>query len=110
MEVNEASKAESHEWLESLTPENAACIRRLIATPAAPSFSHVPTRKQAAVAAVANPRVRYLDTTGFFNAANSGDGIHPLGVEHIAHIAPALAAALAPLIAQATPLSAWSYA
>lgn len=50
MEVQTASNGECHEWLDSLSAHNAACIRRLIATPAAPSFQHVPTRKQAAVA------------------------------------------------------------
>ncbi|CBQ68555.1 conserved hypothetical protein [Sporisorium reilianum SRZ2] len=40
------------EWLASLHPSNAACIERLLALPAPPSFTHVPTRKQAAVAAI----------------------------------------------------------
>ncbi|TKY89591.1 hypothetical protein EX895_001376 [Sporisorium graminicola] len=39
-------------WLTSLAPSNAACIQRLLALPPAPSFTHVPTRKQAAVAAI----------------------------------------------------------
>ncbi|SPC63063.1 related to PCD1 - peroxisomal nudix pyrophosphatase [Ustilago sp. UG-2017b] len=40
------------EWLASLSPENAACIRRLLSSPAPPSFNHVPKRKQAAVAVI----------------------------------------------------------
>lgn len=40
------------DWLTSLAPTNAACIRRLLAAPSPPTFSHVPKRKQAAVAAI----------------------------------------------------------
>nr|CDI54665.1 nudix domain-containing protein [Melanopsichium pennsylvanicum 4] len=38
--------------LSALAPENATHIRRLLKLPPAPSFSHVPKRKQAAVAAI----------------------------------------------------------
>ena len=40
------------QWLSTLTATNAACIRRLMSLPAPPSFSSVPKRKQAAVAAI----------------------------------------------------------
>ncbi|KAJ1025023.1 hypothetical protein NDA18_004309 [Ustilago nuda] len=40
------------EWLASLSPENAACIRRLLSSPAPPSFNQIPKRKQAAVAVI----------------------------------------------------------
>lgn len=40
------------QWLSTLTPANSACIQRLLALPPPPSFSHVPKRKQAAVAAI----------------------------------------------------------
>lgn len=48
------SAAADHEpeWLATLRPHNADCIRRLLSLPAAPSFDHVPKRKQAAVAAI----------------------------------------------------------
>ena len=61
------------EWLSSLTPTNASCIRRLLSSPAPPSFSHVPKRKQAAVAAILyqpnptasspNPELRVIMST-----------------------------------------------
>ncbi|CDU25536.1 related to PCD1-peroxisomal nudix pyrophosphatase [Sporisorium scitamineum] len=40
------------QWLTSLSPPNAACIQRLLDLPPPPAFTHVPTRKQAAVAAI----------------------------------------------------------
>ena len=61
------------EWLSTLTPTNASCIRRLLSASAPPSFSHVPKRKQAAVAAILyqpnptasspNPELRVIMST-----------------------------------------------
>ena len=55
----------------------------------------------AAVAAIGNPRLHYIDTTGFFNTGLSVDGVHPLGIANIGTIAPAVAAALTPILAPA---------
>ncbi|EST04533.2 NUDIX hydrolase domain protein [Kalmanozyma brasiliensis GHG001] len=52
MSANGVANGDEPDWLHSLSPSNAACIRRLLALPSAPSFAHVPTRKQAAVAAI----------------------------------------------------------
>lgn len=55
---------------------------------------------QAGIAACSSPaRVKYIDSTGWFNTANSIDGVHPSGSEHALSIAPQCAAALRPLIA-----------
>lgn len=40
------------EWISTLSPANAICIRRLLALPRPASFTHVSKRKQAAVAAI----------------------------------------------------------
>jgi len=54
---------------------------------------------QAAAALCTNPGfVRLIDTTGFFNTAESVDGIHPLGVANINEIAPQVANALRPIL------------
>jgi hypothetical protein len=57
---------------------------------------------QAAIAATTTPsRFTYQSTTGWFNSTNSGDGLHPYGIENILHVEPAATAAvrakLAPL-------------
>lgn len=57
------------------------------------------TQLQAAIAASTAPsRCLFMDTTGFFNTANSSDGIHPFGVENITHIAPQVVAAIQPFV------------
>lgn len=62
---------------------------------------------QAAIAACSAPaRVTYVDTTGFFNSGNSGDGLHPYGWEHITHIAPQVATAVRNVAAAAPTLTA----
>lgn len=58
---------------------------------------------QAAIAACTTPaRVYYIDTTGFFTSANSGDGLHPYGWENITHIGPAVAGAIRPILVSGT--------
>ncbi|MDQ2822970.1 MAG: hypothetical protein M3Y65_21755 [Pseudomonadota bacterium] len=58
---------------------------------------------QSGVAASNVPsRCTFVDTTGFFNASNSADGLHPLGIENLSHIGPSVAAAVAPVLAGAT--------
>lgn len=57
------------------------------------------TNIQAGIAACSDPtRIIYLDTTGFYNSANSSDTTHPYGWEHITHIGPAMADAVRPYI------------
>jgi len=43
----------------------------------------------------ASPNVIFGDTTGFYSGA---DGLHPFGYNHIAEIAPKMAALVAPLL------------
>gem|GEM_PF-2524443 len=57
---------------------------------------------QAAIAGCANPSAcHWIDTTGFFNTGYGADslGLHPSGPNNLGRIAPAVAAALRPLIA-----------
>lgn len=50
---------------------------------------------QNAIAASNAPaRIIYVDTTGWFNTANSPDGLHPNGYENATHIAPLAATAI----------------
>jgi hypothetical protein len=54
---------------------------------------------QTGIAACSTPsRVVYVDTTGWFNSANSLDGIHPLGWEHNDNIARVGLEALRPIL------------
>lgn len=46
----------------------------------------------AAVAALANPNVTYVDTTGWWNSADSSDDAHPYGYANIAQLGPRTAA------------------
>lgn len=48
----------------------------------------------AAVTALANSRVTYVDTTGWWSSADSGDGQHPWGYASVAKLAPLLASAV----------------
>lgn len=50
--MEKASLDDSASWLSKLSTRTQECIARLQAAPKAPSFSHVPKRKQAAVAAI----------------------------------------------------------
>jgi lysophospholipase L1-like esterase len=48
---------------------------------------------QAGIAASLNPgRVQFVDTTGWWNAADSADGLHPYGYSNVTDLAPRLAA------------------
>ena len=50
---------------------------------------------QNGIAACSNPgRVTYVDTTGFFNTANSSDAVHPYGFECLDSIGPKVANAV----------------
>jgi len=54
---------------------------------------------QAAIAACTTPpRVTYVDTTGWFNTADSSDGLHPYGFSSQTSLAPRLANALRPIL------------
>lgn len=54
----------------------------------------------AGIAACTDPtRVTYVNTAGWFNNANSIDGIHPAGFEHRLGVYPAAIAALRPILA-----------
>lgn len=53
---------------------------------------------QTAIASVNNPRVHYVDTTGFFDTAKSADGLHP-NADADATIAPLISAKVGPLVA-----------
>lgn len=53
---------------------------------------------QTAVNQVASARVRAITPAGLFTAADSLDGVHPLGAVHIGVIAPALANLLRPVL------------
>ena len=54
----------------------------------------------AGIAACTAPsRINYVDSTGWFNSANSPDGIHPYGYEHLTGIEPKATAALRAIIA-----------
>lgn len=57
---------------------------------------------QAAVAEVNNPRVKLVDTAGWYNVSDSSDGIHPYGGTSSTVLAPNLAAALRNVLASAT--------
>lgn len=56
------------------------------------------TNLQNVVNSINNPRLKYIDTTGFFTSGNSADALHPYGVENIAHIAPSVANAIRPYV------------
>ena len=45
---------------------------------------------QAMVSSINNPQVLLVNTAGFFNTANSTDGVHPIGSESTGQIAPKL--------------------
>ena len=62
---------------------------------------------QAAIQAVGNARLHYIDTTGLFDTTLSVDGQHPLGVANLAAIAPGVAAALTPMLTGV--LNRWSH-
>lgn len=65
------------------------------------------TQLQAAIAACSAPtRCIFLDTAGFFTAANSSDNLHPFGYEEINHIAPQVAAAARTALAAGPTLTA----
>lgn len=50
---------------------------------------------QAAIAAATDPtRIAFVDTTGWFNTANSSDGIHPYGYADLSNLGPRTAAAV----------------
>lgn len=50
---------------------------------------------QAAIAACSNPaRVQFVDTTGWWNTADSGDSVHPYGYIHQARLGPLTAGAI----------------
>lgn len=51
----------------------------------------------AAVSAISNPRLIYVDTSGWWNSANSPDGLHPNTFEH-ARLAPMLADVIRPYV------------
>lgn len=65
---------------------------------------------RASIAAINSPRIKYIDTTGWFDTTESVEGLHPLGVANLSSIGPRLADTLAPILAQPTPLPLWSYA
>ncbi len=45
---------------------------------------------QATVTAIADPRVTYVDTTGWWSSSDSPDGLHPYGYAQVGLIAPKL--------------------
>jgi len=51
----------------------------------------------AAIAAVNNPLVHFIDTTGFYDT-QWGGGLHPTGPNDMGKIAPQLANALRPIL------------
>jgi lysophospholipase L1-like esterase len=53
---------------------------------------------KAVVATVANSKVVYGDTKGFFNTSDSSDSLHPYGYADLAFIAPKLASLVTPLL------------
>lgn len=55
----------------------------------------------AATACNAPSRVTYVDTTGWFNSTDSGDGQHPYGIASASSLAPRLASALRPILTPA---------
>ena len=63
---------------------------------------------QAAIQAVGNPRLHYLDTTGLFDTTLSVDGQHPLGVANILAIGPGVASLVQPLLVGVP--NRWSHA
>lgn len=63
---------------------------------------------QAAIAACNAPsRVTYIDTTGFFNTADSPDGQHPNVIANMGRIAPLVAAQLKPILYPGGSISIW---
>ncbi len=57
------------------------------------------TAIQAAIAACTTPtRVHWIDTTGWWVAADSSDGTHPYGYANVNDITPRLAEAMSPII------------
>jgi hypothetical protein len=57
---------------------------------------------QSAVATFANSRVTYLDTTGWWNAVDASDGVHPYGYSSVTQLAPLTAAAIRSVIGGST--------
>lgn len=58
---------------------------------------------QAAIAACTTPaRVTYVDTTGWWNSADSTDGTHPWGYINLTDLSPRLATSVLPLLNGAT--------
>lgn len=54
---------------------------------------------QNAIAGCSAPaRCTYINTSGYFNTANSSDALHPYGNENITHIAPLIANAISSVI------------
>lgn len=56
---------------------------------------------KAAVTTVGNSKVSFGDTTGFFNASDSSDSLHPYGYAHLSFIAPKMAILVTPVLALA---------
>jgi hypothetical protein len=88
-----------------ITSGMAAVVKALLkAAPNARQLLLVPfngshaAELKAVVTTVANARVSYGDTTGFFNPADSSDALHPYGYSHLAFIAPKMASLVTPLL------------
>jgi hypothetical protein len=89
----------------SITAGMVAVVRALLqAAPNARQMLLLPfngshaAELKSVVTTVANPKVSFGDTKGFFNAADSSDGLHPYGYANLAFIAPKLATLVTPLL------------
>lgn len=97
---NDVSAATSAQVTTVLNALIAATDRRTKIIILVPLSGRQAANLQAGIAACTAPaRVSYVDTTGWFTAANSVDNVHPVGWEHQLSIAPKCAAALRPIIA-----------
>jgi hypothetical protein len=87
-------------WINAIVPQLPATCPLIFLRPL--SGNQAANIQAAITASSYASRCKYVDTTGFFTAANSADGVHPYGFENIASIAPKVASALKPIVYPST--------
>jgi hypothetical protein len=83
-------------FLNALVPLIPSTTKVIILRPF--NGSHASQITAGIAASTAPSRVNYVNTAGWFNTANSGDGLHPYGIENLTSIGPKATAAIKSLL------------